>query len=281
MHACWRGLNDACCVVAAQKSAVCVSHKTLSWCIKVATESAVRSPLLLSKVCACCQPSLSPVLILLFIRQPTPSMAAWGPSKFLLLPKSPPMPPMRAPKNNISPCVSLLVQEKKSPPCSLSSLIYMAASPLWEIFISSFNARGWPLQYGKYDCWYGMHHHPCTRFLILSSQRISHSATIFPYTLHLSGFENYLIWGGRFSLPQFYSAERWLVYWLSPSLRCDGCSFLKKEKERSYRPCCGALHSPELIMRVVGDLSLRAVRGIFHYGLCVDLCEHGNWFLPL
>ena len=98
MHACWRSLNDACCVVAAQKSAVCVSHKILSWCIKVATESAVRSPLLLSKVCACCQSSLSPVLILLFIRQPTPSMAAWGPSKFLLLPKSPPMPPMRAPR---------------------------------------------------------------------------------------------------------------------------------------------------------------------------------------
>ena len=57
MHACWRSLNDACCVVAAQKSAVCVSHKILSWCIKVATESAVRSPLLLSKVCACCQQS--------------------------------------------------------------------------------------------------------------------------------------------------------------------------------------------------------------------------------
>ena len=78
MHACWRSLNDTCCVVAAQKSAECVSHKILSWCVKVATESAVRSPLLLSKVCACCQQSPSPVLILLFIWQPTPSMATWG-----------------------------------------------------------------------------------------------------------------------------------------------------------------------------------------------------------
>ena len=32
MHACWRSLNDACCVVAAPKSAVCVSHKILTWC---------------------------------------------------------------------------------------------------------------------------------------------------------------------------------------------------------------------------------------------------------
>ena len=42
----------------------------------------------------------------------------------------------------------------------------------------------------------------------------------------------------RFSLcflfhmaPQFYSAERWLVYWLPHSLRCDGCLFKKKKKK--------------------------------------------------
>ena len=159
-------------------------------------------------------------------------------------------------KNNISsqtsPSQAKNPPSREKVPCAFPLLfLFIWQPPLMGIFISSFNARGWPLQYGKYDCWYGMHHHPCTRFLILSSQRISYSATIFPYTLHLSGFENYLIWGGRFLLSQFYSAERWLVYWLPPSLRCDDCSFLKKEKERSYRPCCGALHSPELIMRVV------------------------------
>ena len=53
MHACRRSLNDACCVVVTQKSAVRVSQKILSWCVKVATESAVQSPLLLSKICAC------------------------------------------------------------------------------------------------------------------------------------------------------------------------------------------------------------------------------------
>ena len=65
--------------------------------------------------------------------------------------------------------------------------------------------------------------------------RVSYSATIFPYTLHLSGFENSLISGGRFLPPQFYSAERWLVYWLPPSLRCDGCSFLKKGKGKKLQ----------------------------------------------
>ena len=35
------------------KYVVRVSQKILSWCVKVATESLVRSPLLLSKTCVC------------------------------------------------------------------------------------------------------------------------------------------------------------------------------------------------------------------------------------
>ena len=118
--------------------------------------------------------------------------------------------------------------QKNKIPYSVSSILF-----IWQPYL--FNYAWWPLQYGKYDCQYGMHDHLCTRFLILPSQRISHSATIFSYTLYLSGFENSPTSGGRF-LWRMRSVER---IWF---LRDTDLGFLFTANPFDRRPCASRSH---------------------------------------
>ena len=85
MHGCWRSLNDACYVVAAQKSVMRVSHKSSlgasKWQLNLLSEVPCCSP---KSMHALGSPPF-PVLIFFFIWQPIPSMAAWGSLKFPLV----------------------------------------------------------------------------------------------------------------------------------------------------------------------------------------------------